>query len=89
MLNTVLVQWKRVLGTISKYTVQQVIQHASIDPDFFGALAAVALSSQGGSLSNEKLGRWLSKNNGKIVNKYKLERMGTAGGYPLWRVIEV
>jgi hypothetical protein len=87
-LNTVLVQWKRVLGA-SKYTVQQVIQNASIDPDFFGALAAVALSPQGNSLSNEKLGRWLGKNNGRIVNKLKLEKTGSTGGYPLWRVIGV
>jgi hypothetical protein len=88
-LNTVLVQWKRVLGTTSSYTIQQVIQNASIDPDLFGALAAVAVSLQGNSLSNERLGRWLSKNNGKIVNRLKLQKTGSTSGYPFWRVIRL
>jgi hypothetical protein len=85
-LNTVLVQWKEKLGTASSYTVQQVIQHASRDQDFFGALAAVAMSKQSANISNDRLGRWLGKNNGKIVNRLKLVKSGSAGGYPLWQV---
>jgi putative DNA primase/helicase len=85
-LNTVLVQWKEILGTTNSYTIQQVIQYASRNQNFFGALAAVALSSQGNSLSNHKLGLWLGKNNGKIVNKLQLLKTGLAHGYPLWRV---
>jgi hypothetical protein len=49
----------------------------------------VAISKQSGSLSNDRLGRWLNKNNGKIVNKLKLEKMGVAHGYPVWHVIGV
>jgi hypothetical protein len=46
------------------------------------------MSAQGGGISNDRLGRWLSKNNGKIVNRLKLVREGIAYGYPLWRVIK-
>jgi putative DNA primase/helicase len=88
-LNTVLVQWKEKLGTTSLYIVQQVIQHASRDQDFFGALATVAMSKQGGSISNDRLGRWLNRNNGKIVNKLQLTKVGSKGGYPLWQVENV
>jgi hypothetical protein len=89
VLNTVLVQWEQILGTASSYTVQQIIQRAVVDPNFFGALAAVAMSAQGGGISNDRLGRWLNKNNGKIVNRLKLVREGIVRGYPLWRVAKV
>jgi putative DNA primase/helicase len=87
LLNTVLVQWKEKLGTASHYTVQQVIERAVVDRDFFGALTAVA-SSSSGAISNDRLGRWLGKNNNKIVNKLKLMKVGNYSGYPLWQVIE-
>jgi hypothetical protein len=89
ILNTVLVQWEQRLGTTSRYTVQQVISRAIGNQDFYGALAMVAISLQGGSLSNDRLGRWLSKNNGKIVNRLKLVKDGILHGYPLWRVTRV
>src|SRR5262249_16838144 len=88
LLNTVLTQWEQNLGTASSFTVQQGIQRAGVNPSFFGALAAVAISPQGGGISNDRLGRWLSKNNGKILNRLKLVREGIAYGYPLWRVIK-
>ena len=45
--------------------------------------------AKGGGISNERLGRWLNKNNGKIVGKLKLVRVGMRTGYPLWQVIDV
>jgi len=89
VLNTVLVQWNQKLGTASSFTVQQVIARAIGDQDFFGALATVAISKQGGSISNDRLGRWLNKNDGKIVNRLKLLKMGIRNGYPLWQVLSV
>jgi bifunctional DNA primase/polymerase-like protein len=89
LLNTVLVQWEQKLGTAISFTVQQVIARAISDQDFFGALAAVAISRQGWSISNDRLGRWLNKNDGKIVNKLKLSKTGISAGYPLWQVISV
>ena len=88
LLNTVLVQWKEKLGTTSRYTVQDVIGRAFVDRDLFAALATVAVSSTG-NISNDRLGRWLSKNNNKIVNRLKLMKVGIRTGYPVWQVTEV
>jgi len=89
MLNTVLVQWEQDLGTASSFTTREVIARAIVNQDFFGALAAVAISKQSGSISNERLGRWLNKNDGKIVNKPKLSKMAIKAGYSLWQVLPV
>jgi putative DNA primase/helicase len=87
LLNAVLMQWKQKLGTLSRYTVQQVIERAIGDQDFFAALAAIALSSSGG-LSNDRLGRWLHKNKNKIVGKLKVTKAGISQGTSLWQVLE-
>ena len=105
LLNAVLIQWKEALGTTDSFTVQQVIDKAvklaagqlgiagkppiPPDPDFYHALTAVAAAASGNGISNDRLGRWLSKNNGKIVGKLKLVRVGMKTGYPLWQVISV
>jgi len=83
----VLEQWKRCLGVISRYSVQQIITRAIPDMDFFNALMAVAADKAGG-LSNARLGRWLSKNEGKIVGKHRLVNTGLSAGYPLGQMIE-
>jgi len=82
-------QWKQKLGTTDTFTIQQIIARAYVDQEFFGALDMVA-SRHGGGLSNERLGRWLSKNKNKIINRLKLQKTGWAqGGYPLWRLTPV
>jgi len=88
LLIAVLEQWKRCLGLISKYSVQQIITHAIPDMDFFNALMPVA-ADKGGGLSNIRLGRWLNKNESKIVGRLRLCRVGMVQGYPLWQVIEI
>jgi putative DNA primase/helicase len=87
LLIAVLEQWKRCLGVLSSHSIQQVITRAIPDMDFFNALMAVAADRQGG-LSNRRLGRWLSQNNGKIVGRLKLANKGLSAGYQLWQVIE-
>jgi hypothetical protein len=105
LLNAVLIQWEKALGTADSFTVQQVISKANElatgqvgiagkppilpDRDFYHAIAAVAVAASGNSISNERLGRWLSKNNGKIVGKLKLTRTGVKDGYPLWQVTDL
>jgi putative DNA primase/helicase len=89
LLDAVLHQWKEKLGVTNAFTVQQVIARAVVDPDFHGALMAVAASRQGITVSNSGLGQWLSKNNGKIVGRLKLLRKGIRAGYQLWQVIEI
>lgn len=101
-LNAVLIQWSEGLGTADSFTVQQVIDKATElatgqlgvagkpavppKPDFYHALIAVGTARGVKGISNDRLGRWLSKNNGKIVGKLKLMRSGSKDGYPLWRV---
>jgi hypothetical protein len=86
-LETILLQWEQVLGTSQAYTVREVISAAVKQVDLFDALAAVAMSRHGPTLSGDRLGRWLSKNDGKVSNKLKLERGGKSPiGTPLWRV---
>jgi hypothetical protein len=105
LLAAVLIQWEKALGTDSSFTVQQIIDKATTlaagqlaiagkmaipaDPDFYHALIPVAASEKGTGLSNQRLGQWLSRNNGKIVGKFKLARGGVKTGYPLWQVLEV
>jgi hypothetical protein len=105
LLNTVLIQWEIALGNTDSFTVQQVIDKATKlaagqlgvgimpailpDPDFYHALTAVAAVPKGSGISNERLGRWLNKNNGKIVGRLKLARAGSRNGYPLWQVIKL
>jgi hypothetical protein len=104
LLNAVLIQWNETLGTADSFTVQQVIDKAVElaagkvgiagqppilpKPDFYHALTTVAAAKVKG-ISNERLGRWLSKNNGKIVGNLKLKRAGMKNGYPLWQVVSL
>ena len=65
-------QWKQHLALNQAYTVQQVIGRALVNSDFQNALMAVASSPSGGSVNSVKLGRWLNRAKGKIVNGLKL-----------------
>jgi putative DNA primase/helicase len=84
-LTIVLEQWALVLGKTGSYTVQQVITRAISNSDLFGAIATVA-ATEHGTLSNDKLGRWLKKNDGRIAGKLKLKTTGKTYGFPLWQV---
>ena len=81
-LETVLVQWHENLGS-GTYTVQQVIERAINVPTFYTALMTVA-ATKSGTVSNERLGRWLKRVQGKIVDGLSLTQRGRVQGYPLW-----
>ena len=83
---TILLQWKEVLGTNSAHTMREVINVAISHSDFYNALLAVGASRSGNVLSNERLGRWLKANEGKIVSGLSIVRAGSRDGYPLWRL---
>lgn len=85
-LGTVLLQWKDHLGLNSARTVQEVIERALSVPTFYTALMNVAASKTGGTVSNARLGRWLKRIQGKIVNGLKLVQDGHSYGYPVWRL---
>ena len=65
-----------------EYTVQQLINHAINVNDFHVALLNVA--GRGNVVSNDRLGRWLKRNEGRLVNGSMLVRMGIKDGYQLW-----
>jgi hypothetical protein len=84
---TVITQWQTVLGTNSAHTIRQVVTAAINHADFHNALVAVAVARGSNNVvSNDRLGRWLKANEGKIVNGVSLIRGGMIDGYPLWRL---
>jgi hypothetical protein len=83
----VIEQWKEHLALNQGYTVQQLISRALIDSDFHNALLAVAVTHSGSAVNNMRLGRWLKRVRGKVVNGLKLLQSGTSGGYPLWKLV--
>jgi hypothetical protein len=85
-LSTVLLQWKEHLGSGPVYTVQEVIERAVNTLPFYTALLNVAAGKTGGTVSNDRLGRWLRRVQNKIVNGLKLLQVGSKDGYPLWSV---
>ena len=91
---TVVVQWEEHLGHEQKYAIQDVIRLAAPEADFQTALVAVASNQKGLLVSNDRLGRWLKKVQGKVVNvvqgasgnSFCLSQAGSAHGYPLWKL---
>jgi hypothetical protein len=86
-LTTLLEQWKKHLGTGSTHTQQEVIARALITPEFYEALKTVALSKSGGTVSSERLGWYLKKVEGKIINGLKIIKAGRAQGYKKWKLV--
>jgi putative DNA primase/helicase len=68
--------------------MREIIAAAVVRPDFHNALLAVAGARGGNIISNDRLGRWLKANEGKIVNGLSLVRDGMVHGYPLWRLMD-
>jgi hypothetical protein len=66
--------------------MREVINVALSRSDFYNALLAVAANRSGNVVSNERLGRWLKANEGKITNCLSIVRAGSLDGYPLWRL---
>ena len=98
-LSAILMQWKENLGITSSYTLQQVINRAVVDADFFGALMVVAVAKQGNVISPDRLGSYLAKNNGKVIEyptsdpnkplKLKLDKQARSSKGQLWRVTQL
>jgi len=77
-------QWRGHLVTGQKYTIQEVIGRAVNISAFYTALMNVAASKSGGVVSNDRLGRWLKRVEGKIVNGLRFLQEGSRQGYPCW-----
>jgi putative DNA primase/helicase len=85
-LASVLEQWKEEIGINSRRTIQQAINAALINSNFHSALVAVAGNQSGVLVSSDRLGRWLHKIEGKIVNGLSLVRDGNEHGHWLWKL---
>jgi hypothetical protein len=79
---TVIEQWRTNLGVGNVYTIKDVIERAINVPTFYTALLNVAENA--GTVSNKRLGRWLKRIQGKIVNGMSLLSRGSRDGYSLW-----
>jgi hypothetical protein len=85
-LQMIVTQWRNHLGVDSKHTVQDVINKAMYVADFNTALLSVASNMTGHAVSNDRLGRWLRKVQGKVVDGLKFSCDGMKDGYPLWKL---
>jgi Bifunctional DNA primase/polymerase, N-terminal len=84
-LRAVLEQWQLVFG-IRRVTIQQIISAGLVNSDLQNALISVAANKGGLLISPERLGRWLMKVEGKIVNKLRFMRRGNDHGHWLWKL---
>ena len=84
----VLGQWQLKLGVDRAYTGQQIIEQATNALDFYNALIAVA-RNRAGFVDNVRLGYWLKRVEGKIINNLKVVRYGIRDGYRLWKLIRL
>jgi hypothetical protein len=57
--------------------------------DFHVALLNVAQSRNGNTVSNDRLGRWLKKAEGRVVSGLMLKCMGQLHGYPTWSLVSI
>jgi hypothetical protein len=85
-LATVLERWKETFGVNVRRTQQQVMNAALVNSDLHSALVVVAGNQSGILVSSERLGRWLHKVEGKIINGLSLVRDGRQQSYWLWRL---
>ena len=94
-LSTVMAQWQEIIGD-RHITVAEVIRIASawdpcpgggsgfLKPDFREALFIVA--GAGPAISSRKLGKWLSRNKGRIVAERFFCEVGSTKGVSLWKL---
>lgn len=95
LIKQVMAQWKRAVGTTRLTTgdlqaraeemVEQAVGSSTKkhkNPELRDALLAVA--GEAGRINGRKLGIWLSKQNGRVVNGLRFVNCGTRGGQSLW-----
>ncbi len=94
-LSAVLATWRAVIG-MERVTVAEVIRRATRTradtiarpeyehPEFREALLVVA--GDGGAINSRKLGKWLAKHKGRIVDRTQLNQEGKYEGNLTWRI---
>jgi hypothetical protein len=83
-LTAVMAQWREHIGLSTEVTVPQIVNRSLNAHDLHIALTNVASARTGPTVSNERLGRWLKKNEGRIIGGLVLRRTRMLDGYPIW-----
>src|SRR6185312_9604044 len=94
-LSALIAVWQRSVGINKPITVQALVEMASrVDlggqpayPDLKEALLAVAGERR--EVNVYRLGKWLSKNEDRVIDRRKITRAGTHGGTVRWLVTDV
>jgi hypothetical protein len=95
LIKQVMAQWGQVFGQ-RKATTGDLISEAEEmveaspgsnnkkyeNPEFREALLAIA--GEGARINGRRLGRWLSKHEGRVVGGHKFSSPGTRGGQSIW-----
>jgi hypothetical protein len=87
----VIEQWHFAAGT-ARLSVKQLVEKATEATELKDALATVA--GDGSSINNDRLGKWLAKNKGRVVTigeghargQAKIALDGVSSGKNLWKV---
>ena len=83
----VVLAWRDVIGLGSEVHAQQVIDRSNLLQELRTALLAVAEEQTSrGFISAKRLGRWLTKVDGKICQKLRIVRVGKSMGHTLWKL---
>jgi hypothetical protein len=85
-MEAVLIQWKETLGTKDSFEVHDLIARAVVYPSFYHALIIVAASRTSNLVSPERLGWWLRRMQGRIVEGLKIVKAGKSHGHALWKL---
>jgi putative DNA primase/helicase len=94
----VVLAWRDHFGLAVLVTVRELIEAASLDPfavqrsltsqRLYDALLAVAGDHRRhGTISNDRLGRWLNKVNGTFEKSLRIVRKGILHGYPQFQLL--
>ena len=83
LLGRLLKGWCRIFQTTNAM-VRNLIDKANFDDEFKEVLNDIA--EERGDINRRKLGRWIKRNEGRIVNGLRLTRASGAGNSSAWRV---
>jgi hypothetical protein len=94
----VVLAWRDHFGLVTLVTVQGLIEAATLDQfaiqrpptsqRLYDALLAVAEDQRRhGSISSDRLGRWLRKVDGTYEQGLRIVRAGISAGYPRWQLL--
>ena len=86
LLGRLLKGWCRIFQTTNAM-VRNLIDKAESDDEFKEVLNDIA--EERGDINRRKLGRWIKRNEGRIVNGLRLNRASGGGSASAWRVEQV